>query len=110
MTTFNRINNATTAVLCVGLIGATICAWAPSADARSYDVERQQELRQLRRDIQRDARENRRARRAYEREINRYPQVMPVYEGPAYPRVLPAFGAPAGFGIQLGGFGIEFGD
>ena len=110
MTTFNRVSNATTAVLCVGLVGATICAWAPSADARSYDVERRQELRQLRRDIRRDARENRRARRAYEREVNRYPQLMPVDGGPAYPRVFPAFGAPTGFGIQLGGFGIEFGD
>ena len=110
MTTFNKTNKVTTAVLCAGLIGATTCALTPAAEARSYEVERRQELRQLRRDIRRDARDYRRARRAYQREVNRYPRVMPVYGGPVYPQVVPAFGAPAGFRIQLGGFGIELGD
>jgi hypothetical protein len=98
MTTFKTAKKITAAFLCAGLIGATTCALAPAAEARSYEVERRQELRQLRRDMRRDARDYRRARRAYEREVNRYPSVVP------------ALGAPAGVSIQLGGFGIELGD
>ena len=79
MTTFNRVNTVTqkvsTAVLCAGLIGATTCALAPAAEARDY----------------------RRAWRAYHREINRYPGVIPAY-GLRYGNV---YGAPAGFGVQL---------
>ena len=87
----------TTAVLCAGLIGATTCALAPAAEARTYEQQRRHELRQLRREIRRDTRDYRRARRAYHREVNRYPRVIPAY-GVRYGNV---YGAPAGFGVQL---------
>ena len=97
MTTLNNTYKVTTAVLCAGLIGATTCALAPAAEARSYEQQRRHELRQIRRDIRRDTREYRRARRQYRREVNRYPRVIPAY-GLRYGNV---YRAPAGFGIQL---------
>ena len=97
MTTFNKVNKVTTALLCVGLIGATTTALAPAAEARSYEQQRRHELRQLRREIRRETRNYRRARRAYHRDVNRYPRVIPSY-GLRYGNV---YGAPAGFGIQL---------
>ena len=106
MTTFKQANKVTAAVLCAGLIGATTYALAPAAEARSYEHQRRHELRQLRREIRRETRDLRRARRAYQREVDRYPRVVPAY-GLRYGNV---YGAPAGFGIRLGGFGIELGD
>ncbi|QNI53778.1 hypothetical protein SynBIOSE41_01259 [Synechococcus sp. BIOS-E4-1] len=51
----------------------------------------------MRRDIRHDTRVYRHARRAYQRDVNRYPRVMPAYGyGPGY-----VYGTPAGFGIQL---------
>jgi hypothetical protein len=97
MTTLNKANKVTAAVLCAGLIGATTCALAPAAEARSYEHQRRHELRQLRRDIRRETREYRRARRAYQREVYRYPRVVPAY-GLRYGNV---YDTPAGFGIQL---------
>ena len=97
MTTFNKANKVTAAVLSAGLIGAATCALAPAAEARSYDNQRRHELRQLRREIRRDTLEYRRARRAYRREGNRYPRVVPAY-GLRYGNV---YASPAGFGVQL---------
>ncbi len=97
MTTFNKVNKVTAALLCVGLIGATTTTLAPAAEARSYEQQRRHELRQLRREIRRETRNYRRARRAYHRDVNRYPRVIPSY-GLRYGNV---YGAPAGFGIQL---------
>ena len=97
MTTVNTATKVTTAVLCAGLIGATTCALAPAAEARRYERQRQPKLRQLHRDILRETRDYRRARRAYQREVNRYPRVMPVY-GLRYGNV---YGAPSGLEVQL---------
>ena len=97
MTTLNNTYKLTTAVLCAGLIGATACALAPAAEARSFEQQRRQELRQLRRDIRRDTRDYRRARREYRREVNRYPRVIPAY-GLRYGNT---YRTPEGFGIQL---------
>ena len=92
MTTLNKMNKITAAVLCAGLIGAISCALAPAAEARSYEVERRKELRQLRRDIRRDRRAYRRALRKY-----RYPRVIPAYR---YDRGY-VYRPSAGFGIQF---------
>ena len=94
MTTLNKMNKITAAVLCAGLIGATSCALAPAAEARSYEVERRKELRQLRRDIRRDTRAYRRALRKYR---YRYPRVIPAYR---YDRGY-VYRPSAGFGIQF---------
>ena len=79
MTTSNRTNKNTAAVLCAGLIGATSSPLAPAAEARSYEVERRMELRQLRRDIRRDMRDYRCALPKYRPEVYRYPSVIPAY-------------------------------
>ena len=99
MTPFRYANKVTTAVVCAGLIGATGCALAPAAEARSYQnkIRHELKLKQLRREIRRDTRSYRQARRAYQREVNRYPRVIPV-DGLRYGN---AYGAPAGFGVQL---------
>lgn len=54
-------------------------------------------MRQLRREILRDTRNYLRTQRAYQRELNRYPRVIPVY-GTRYGNV---YVAPADFGIQM---------
>ena len=97
MTTLSNAYKVTTAILCAGLIGATACALAPAAEARSYEQQRRQELRQLRRDIRRDTLDYRRARREYRHEVDRYPRVIPAY-GLRYGNV---YRAPEGFAIQL---------
>lgn len=88
------------ALLCGGLIGTTALAMAPAAEARHHHRHQQlrrQELRQIRRDLRHDARAYRYGRRAYQRDFNRYPRVIPAYgHGPGY-----VYGNPAGFGIQL---------
>ena len=96
MTALNNTYKATTAVLCAGLIGATTCAFAPAAEARSYGQELY-ELKQLRKEIRRETRNYQRERRQYRHEVNRYPRVIPAY-GLRYGNV---YREPAGFGIQL---------
>ena len=80
MTIFNNANKVTTAVLFAGLIGATTCVFAPASEARSYKNKLRHELRvrQLLRVIRRDTRNFWRVRRAYQRELNLYPLVIPV--------------------------------
>ena len=97
MTTSINTYNLTKAIVCFGLIGATTCALAPAAEARSYDDQTRRELRQLRREIRRETRDYRRARREYRRERNRYPRLIPAY---GYDRGY-VYRQPAGFGIQL---------
>ena len=99
MTTSINTYNVTKAIVCAGLIGATTCALAPAAEARSFDSETRRELRQLRRQIRRETRDYRRARREYRREVNRYPRVIPAY-GYGYDRGY-VYRQPAGFGLQL---------
>ena len=90
----------TKVLLWAGVIGTTALAMAPAAEAKHHHHHHhhnQHELRQLRRDIRYDTRVYRHARRAYHRDVNRYPRVMPAYGyGPGY-----VYGTPAGFGIQL---------
>ena len=86
-------------LLCAGVIGTTALTMAPAAEAKNHHHRHhnQHSLRQLRRNIRHDTRAYRHARRAYHRDFNRYPRVMPAFGyGPGY-----VYGTPSGFGIQL---------
>ena len=97
MMSLNNTYKITTAFLCAGLIGVTTYALAPAAEARIYEQQLQQEMRQLRRTIRSDTHKYLRTRRKYLREVNRYPRVIPAY-GIRYGNT---YRERAGFGIQL---------